>query len=243
MAKNPDERFSTMLEFRDALEAACNYCAESGLPPPVVRKPGQTGYRLPEMRTTTSKAAAVSASGKSAAPTPTAASPLTTLNNPPVAVPDVVHHPEAVGYNMYLTWTMTGLLVAACILFVFNETSRPKPYVKRNPYHTITRSIPIAPVPPPVTQVPGASGAKPAAAKVAPHTAAVSTAPVRARRHKELAERSAWGTEKEREREHHVAVKKTPKTSPNSSVPPVDQSKFDMLRRLKSAPLKNEGSE
>lgn len=49
MAKNPDERFSTMLEFRDALEAACNYSTDSGLPPPVVRKPGQTGYRMPEM--------------------------------------------------------------------------------------------------------------------------------------------------------------------------------------------------
>lgn len=243
MAKNPDERFSTMLEFRDALEAACNYCVESGLPPPVVRKPGQTGYRMPEMRTTTSKAAAVSGSGKPAAPPPTAPSPLSP-DNPPVAVPDVVHHPEAVGYNMYLTWTMTGLLVAACILFVFNETSRPKPYVKRNPYHSITRSIPIAPVPPPVSQVQAVSRAKPATAKVGlSRTAAVFTAPVRVRRHKELAEMSAGVTEKEREREHRVAVKKTPKTSPNSSVPPVDQSKFDMLRRLKSAPLKNEGSE
>lgn len=215
MAKNPEDRFASMTEFREALEAACSLSPELAMAPLTVRKPGQTGYRMQELRSSSNK-------NDKSADRPENGSLASTS--------------DSFNYNLYLAWTMTALLAVACILFVFNETTRPRPYVKRTPYHTLTRTVPVAPVPPPVAST------KAPPRRTATISAANNAGSVRRRRRE-----PADGSGREKVNAARVNVnpvkKSTWKSPPNSSAPAVDQSKFELLRRLKSAPLKNEGTE
>lgn len=191
MAKNLEDRFSSMTEFREALEAACSLSSELAMAPLMVRKPGQTGYRMPELRSSSNK-------NEKTADRPAHGSAAAASDN--------------FNYNLYLAWTMTGLLVAACILFVFNETTRLRPYVKRTPYHTLTRTVPVAPVPAPL-----------ASTKVSPQrssaVAASSNGGSVRRRRREPSE--GRGREKvNAARGNVIPVKKsTWKSPPNSSAP------------------------
>jgi serine/threonine-protein kinase len=173
LAKNPQERFATMGDFRDSLEAACNYSATAGLPPPAVRRPGQTAFRLQELRlaagTSSSTAnaaliksdggtiAAAIASGTSSFAVTGASQLSAQLTADAAEVSATGGAPRLSGQfhdpNMYSAWTVTGLLIAACILLVFNEVNKPQPYNVRRPYHTISHTIPMAPVPPPVASL------------------------------------------------------------------------------------------
>ncbi len=230
MAKNPAERFATMIDFKDALEQACLHPDHSI----------KNFARSPDPERSWSFAEQQKASNGNLQTVPTTAfaSPFA----PPAAHPPVASQGSAdnsATATHMLTYTLTVLMLAACVLFAVNAG--------RNLEHTkVRRYVP---------------GSVTTSATFAGYSKNSSNSGVNSRQASSAGSASESGAEDlenrgQSRRGHskaaarHVSastsqhtlesVKKTIKdSSPNSSIGGVDQSKFELLRRLKSPASQN----
>jgi serine/threonine protein kinase len=225
MAKNPAERFSTMIDFKDALEQACLHPDRSIKN--FARSPD------PERSKSFAEQQKTSNGSLQTVPTTAFASPFA-----PAAAGQASSDNSATATHM-LTYTLTALMLAACVLFAVNAG--------RNLDRTkVRRYVP---------------GSVTTSATSAGYTKNRATAGVKSRQTSSVGSASDSGAEDLENRSQsrrwrskaaarHVSaysgqrslesVKKTIKdSSPNSSIGGVDQSKFELLRRLKSAASQN----
>ncbi len=187
MAKDPADRYETMIDFKDALEEAC-------LRPSGAR--AITAFELP--------------------PEPAAVS----RNQPPGKVANSASHVLAIGLSL--------LLVAACILFTVNMAHKMDGT-------KVTRVVP----PKYLEPLPTVSSARPSKSAVSLSNSAKS--PLKLNQTIVKRRVTGAGRDSRKFQVRSLSSGKTMKNSaPNSSTLTVDQSKFDMLRRLKSPLLRNE---
>ncbi len=230
MAKNPVDRFATMIDFKDALEQACLHPDHSI----------KNFARSPEPERSWSFAEQQKASNGNLQTVPTTAfaSPFAPpAANPPVASQGSADN-SATATHM-LTYTLTVLMLAACVLFAVNAG--------RNLEHTKVRRY----VPGSVTTSATFAGySKNSSNSGANSRQASSGGSASESGAEDLENRGQSRRGRSKAAARHVSasssqrsnesVKKTIKeSSPNSSIGGVDQSKFELLRRLKSPASQN----
>ncbi len=233
MAKNPAERFSTMIDFKDALEQACLHPDRSI----------KNFARSPDPERSKSFAEQQKTSNGSLQTVPTTAfaspfaPPAANQSNQSLAGRGSVDN-SATATHM-LTYTLTVLMLTACVLFAVNAG--------RNLEHTkVRRYVP---------------GSVTTSATFAGHNKNSSNSGVNSRQASSVGSVSGSGAEDLEKRGQSrqgrskaaarrvpasssqrslESVKKTIKdSSPNSSISGVDQSKFELLKRLKSPASQN----
>ncbi|CAN5432343.1 hypothetical protein BH11CYA1_BH11CYA1_19660 [soil metagenome] len=253
MAKNPAERFATMIDFKDALEEAClrpdasirNFARPSD--------PVRSWSYPARDKTPDSAAFEVSAE--------TTSSPLSGHGTAGQHSSD-----KSAASTHLLTYTLTFLMLAACILFAANagrnlEHTKVRRYVPGSASHSEASTTPSSSsslLPVSATDRPGAEVDRTAGQDSPTYIPTVDS-----QRDASLSSRGRFtGAEDQSEGRRSMKrlerskilvrhtgaasglrpldVKKTMKdSSPNSSIGGVDQSKFDMLRRLKSTASQN----
>lgn len=230
MAKNPVERFATMIDFKDALEQACLHPDHSI----------KNFARSPDSERSWSFAEQQKASNGNlqTVPTTSFASPFASpVANQPAAGQGRADN-SATATHM-LTYTLTVLMLAACVLFAVNAG--------RNLEHTKVRRY----VPGSVTTSATFAGysknssnsglnrpqASPGGSASESEAEDLESRSQSRRGRSKAATRHVSASSSQRSNE---SVKKTIKdSSPNSSIGGVDQSKFELLRRLKSPASQN----
>lgn len=245
MAKNPAERFATMIDFKDALEQACLRPDLNVKSMP--RQPeGERSWSYPqnnfEHENSGSKPSVPANSYNVFAPPLAAAE-----ESGPVAA----SRNQSTGASHLLTYTLTALMLAACILFAVNagrnlENTKVRRYVpsfgsaaSRSVNSPVNSSVNSALTPStkalPLVDPPGRAGnLKRSLPNSDSHE---NYGPVRRGGPSRAVARQVGGSSGPRPSE---SVKKTIKdSSPNSSIGGVDQSKFELLRRLKSSAAQN----
>lgn len=233
MAKNPVERFASMIDFKDALEQACLHPDHSIKNFARSADPGRSWSFAEQQKASNGNLQTV--------PTTSFASPFA----PPTANQSNQSHAgqgsadnSATATHM-LTYTLTVLMLAACVLFAVNAG--------RNLEHTKVRRY----VPGSVTTSATFAGySKNSSNSGGNSPQASSGGSVSGSGAEDLEKRGQSRQGRSKAATRHVSasssqrsnesVKKTMKdSSPNSSITGVDQSKFEMLRRLKSPASQN----
>jgi len=236
MAKNPVERFATMIDFKDALEQACLHPDHSIKN--FARSP------VPERSWSFAEQQKASNGNLQTVPTTSFASPFA----PPAANQSNQSNQSVAGQGSadnsatathMLTYTLTVLMLAACVLFAVNAG--------RNLEHTKVRRY----VPGSVTTSATFAGySKNSSNSGGNSPQASSGGSVSGSGAEDLEKRGQSRQGRSKAATRHVSasssqrsnesVKKTIKdSSPNSSISGVDQSKFELLRRLKSPASQN----
>ena len=236
MAKNPVERFATMIDFKDALEQACLHPDHS------IKNFARSAD--PERSWSFAEQQKASNGNLQTVPTTSFASPFA----PPAANQSNQSNQSVAGQGSadnsatathMLTYTLTVLMLAACVLFAVNAG--------RNLEHTKVRRY----VPGSVTTSATFAGYSKNSSNSggnSPHASSAGSVSGSGAEDLEKRGQSRQGRSKAATR--HVSasssqrsnesVKKTIKdSSPNSSISGVDQSKFELLRRLKSPASQN----
>jgi serine/threonine protein kinase len=230
MAKNPAERFATMIDFKDALEQACLHPDRSIKN--FARSPD------PERSKSFAEQQKTSNGSLQTVPTTAFASPFAppAANQP--AAGQASADSSATATHM-LTYTLTALMLAACVLFAVNAG--------RNLDRTKVRRY----VPGSVTTSATSAGySKNSSNSGVSSRQASSGGSVSESGAEDLENRGQSRRGRSKAAARHVSasssqhslesVKKTIKdSSPNSSIHGVDQSKFELLRRLKSPASQN----